>query len=219
MINKKLYVLFFLLIANVSFAQRDRFFETWTSIEAKKKFNTLTFSIEEAWRIREFYLSRQNYTDFSVMKKNNNFKFGGGYRLIFKNSYVRFQEISNRFYLDAEVTAKHGTNISFTYRPRLQYSLQSDESDLGVKYQFYWRNKFQFSYNANDEFSIDASYEPFLYFEPGHPYINENRFSFSANYKISKSFSLALGYSLRNFVRSYASYYINVLNTDFSFKF
>ena len=65
-------------------AQRRSTFENWFSAAAKVELSKpLTLTIEEAYRIREMFMSRQNYTDISLeYEVSKFFSVTGGYRRI-----------------------------------------------------------------------------------------------------------------------------------------
>lgn len=200
-------------------AQRASFFETWTSVGAQKKIGSVNINLEEGWRVREFYLSRQNYTDIGFMWKiNSYFGVGGGYRLSFKNSYVNYDEVNNRFYVDLQAQYKFG-DFTLAYRPRLQYSSSTDESDYGLFSQTYLRSKLKLSYKISNKISIDAGHELFWYLVPYNSFINENRMSIQGEYKFSKKISLAAGYLLRYYIQVEDPINIHVLSVDFAYKF
>ena len=203
----------------LAFGQRDRFFETWTTISAQKKIKGINVSIEEGWRIREFYLSRQNYTDINVERKLNSFiNVAGGYRISFKNSYVKYTEISNRFYFDVAFQYKY-KKFSFLYRPRIQYSTLTDESDYGLFSQKYFRNKFRVTYKINKDLNFSLSDELFYYLIPYQSFINESRFSAAVEYEHKKHLSFSVGYMLRYYMQVDNPININILGVDVSYKF
>lgn len=206
-------------MANSVFGQRNRFFETWISGAASIKESGFTFTLEQGWRVRELYLSRQNYTDISVEKKLTDWlNVAAGYRLSFKSSYVNYEEVANRFYFDLSTSFKW-QDFTFSYRPRFQHSTSSDESDYGLYSQTYLRAKAKVSYKLNKHFSFDAGHELFWYLVPQNSFINENRYSLMAEYKFNKKMSLSAGYLLRYYVQVEDPININVLAVDFSYRF
>ena len=217
---KKIYIsLIFALFSLGAFGQRTSFFETWMSAGVQKKIGELNINLEEGWRVREFYLSRQNYTDLGLMWKiNSNFSMGGGYRLSFKNSYVKYEEVSNRFYFDLQAQYKFG-DFTISYRPRLQYSSSTDESDYGLFSQTYLRGKLKLEYKISKKISIDAGHELFWYLVPSNSFINENRMSLLGEYKITKDFAVAAGYLLRYYVQVSNPISIHILSVDLTYKF
>jgi hypothetical protein len=219
MIRKTLFILFLIVFHTNSFAQRNSTFETWTTAAVSAKAAGFTFNLEEGWRVREFYLGRQMYTDLTVEGKINSFLSAAvGYRLSFKNSYVRYEEVNNRFYINLQLQKKFG-DFSIEYRPQLQYSTSTDENDFGLTSQTYFRSKIKAGYKISKEFSLDVGHELFIYMVPANTLINENRISFMGDYKISKKIGLGLGYLLRYYVQVEDPLSIHVVCLDFAYKF
>lgn len=215
---KRCLLYLFLFTGLVTQAQRSSTFENWFSFALQKKLGDVTFSLEEAWRVREFSMSRQNYTDLSLEYKfNKNFSAAGGYRLALKNHMFAIQEVNNRVYVDL-VGSYDAGDIEFSVRSKFQYTQQGREDDLVLNSQTYIRNRFKTKYNFSKEFSMGASYEMMILMGAAEKIINENRYVIEASYKFNKRNILSLGYILRNYVQVKNPLNIHVISLDYVFK-
>jgi hypothetical protein len=209
----------FVFASAVAFAQRGKAFETWTTFAVEKKFSKYTLNVEEGWRVREFYLSRQTYTDVTLERKiNSSLSVALGYRLTFKNSYVHYDDINNRFYLDVQVQHKFG-NLSLSYRPRIQFSTYTVENDYGLFSQTYFRNKFKLGYKFSGNFSAGISDELFLYIVPNNTVLNESRLSIMGDYKLNDKFTISAGYMMRYYMQMADLLTIHIFALDCCYKF
>ncbi|HLP11600.1 MAG TPA: DUF2490 domain-containing protein [Flavobacteriales bacterium] len=217
---KRLYILIlvagFLLPAQ---AQRGKTFENWFSGAAQIKSNDFTFTIEEGWRIRELYMSRQNYTDLNFSYKfNKHFSASAGYRLALKTSMFNISEVNNRLYLDATGSYEVG-EIDFSIRLRYQYTSLGQEDDFSLPSETFFRNRFRAKLKINDMFSVSASYEMLLIMGPGLNILTENRPALELQCKINKKNSISAGYLIRNYVQIENPMNIHVVGIDYVYKF
>jgi len=199
-------------------AQRSSTFENWFSVALQKKINDFTFSLEEAWRVREFSFSRQNYTDLSLEYKfNKAFSATGGYRLALKKHMFNIEEVNNRVYFDLQGTYDAG-DVEFSLRSRFQYTQQGREDDIVLKSQTYVRNRLKCKYNFSKEFSLAGSYEMMILMGAAEKLINENRYVLEVTYKFNKQNALSLGYILRNYVQVNDPLNVHIISLDYVFK-
>ncbi|HYG53317.1 MAG TPA: DUF2490 domain-containing protein [Flavobacteriales bacterium] len=216
---KRLFILVFFTCAGVfTFAQRINTFETWFSAAVQVKSNDFAFTAEEGWRVREFYLSRQTYTDLNFgYKLNKAFNISAGYRLILKPHLFSISESNSRFYTDATFTHDAG-ELDFSARIRLQYTTLGQEDDFDLPSETYFRNKLRARYKINDIISIAAGYEMLLILAPGLNIINENRFSVEAQLKLNKHNALSIGYAVRNYIQVEDPLNVHVIGIDYVYK-
>ncbi len=210
--------LLFVSISQIGISQKETHFENWTYFSVEKKTEKFSFDIEQAWRVREFYLSRQTYTDFTGSYKALPFlDISSGYRLTFKNSMFNATEVNHRLYLDVAVSKKFG-NFDFSFRTRLQHTRLQWEDDYGLPYQTFSRNKFKVKYKLNEFVAISGGYEFFLFIIPSGSFINENRFSLDSQFKIGDKWSINAGYIFRNWIQQDPLQNINIMNLGVNYK-
>lgn len=201
-------------------AQRRNTFENWFSAAAKIELaKPLDLTIEEAYRIREMFMSRQNYTDISLeYQVSKFFSVTGGYRLALKNSMFNIEEVNHRVYLELSETVEAG-DFDFSLRTRVQNTSGGQEDDLQLPTETYFRNRLKAKYKFSKEFSMSAAYEFMLVIVPGSTLINENRYSIEAGYRFNKHNSLSVGYILRNYIQVEDPLNVNVISLEYAYKF
>ena len=219
MIKRNLILIFAVLVSIPGKAQRTSTFENWFSGAVQYKLNDFTFTVEEGWRIRELYMSRQNYTDLGAEYKfNKNFSVQAGYRLALKNSMFNISEVNNRFYFDLNGSYEVG-NIDFSIRSRYQHTSLGQEDDFVLPSETLFRNRIKTKIKINDMFSTSFTYEMLLVLSPGFTMLNENRFALELQYKINKKNILSAGYILRSYINIDEPMNVNVLSLDYVYKF
>lgn len=199
-------------------AQRTSTFENWFSFSAQKKMNDFILALEEGWRVREFYMSRQNYTDLSLEYKfSKQFSVSGGYRLALKKHMFSISEANNRVYIDATGSLKAG-DFEFSLREKFQYTQDGSEDDIKLGTETYLRNRLKAKYNFSKEFHLSFSYETMVLMAPAYKLINENRVTFEAAYRFNKKNSLSLAYVFRSYVQVEDPLNVNVISLDYVIK-
>jgi Protein of unknown function (DUF2490) len=200
-------------------AQRTSTFENWFSASAQKKVQNFTFTFEEGWRIREMYMSRQNYSDLNIeYKLNKNFSFSGGYRLALKPSMFNITEVNHRLYIDA--TGSYGLgNLELSLRTKFQYTSLGQEDDISLPSETYFRNRLKAKLKVNDMISVSGYYEMLLIMSPAYKLITENRPGIEAQFKLNKKNSISISYLLRNYIQVENPMNIHVMGLDYVFKF
>lgn len=218
MMIKRLFITVFLFTGLVSYGQRMSTFENWFSAAVEKKSNDFTFKFDQGWRIREMYMSRQNYSDLSVdYKINKYFNVAAGYRLILKNHLFNVNELNNRFYFD--FNGNYDLDfMDLSFRSKFQYTQSGQEDDISVGSENCFRNRFKAKFKLGDDFSLATAYEMLLIISPSATLINENRLSVDLGYKINKKNSISLGYVLRNYIQVEDPLNVHVLSLEYVFK-
>lgn len=202
-----------------TYAQKPSTFENWFSAGTQVKTGDFTFSLEEGWRVREFYMSRQNYTDLNGSYKFSDFfQASAGYRLVFKTSMFNITEVNHRLYLDGTFN-KEVNDIDLSLRTRYQYTSLGQEDDIDLPSESYWRNRFKAKFKVNDDISVSPAYEMFINIATGQTLLTENRLSIEAQYKFNKKNSLSVGFVHRNYIQVETPSMVNILSLDYVFKF
>jgi hypothetical protein len=202
-----------------TFSQRTSTFENWFSASAQNKVQDVTFTIEQGWRVREMYMSRQNYTDLNIAYKlNKHFNFSGGYRLALKTSMFNLTKVNHRLYIDATGSYDLG-EVELSLRTKFQYTNLGQEDDIDLPSETFFRNRIKAKIKISDVVSVNASYEMLLIMAPAFKLITENRPAIEAQFKLNKKNSLSVGYLIRNYVQVENPLNVHVVAVDYVFKF
>lgn len=218
MMIKRIIIVLFIFSGLVSYGQRMSTFENWFSAAVEKKFSDITLKFDQGWRVREMYMSRQNYSDLSLdYKISKYFNLSAGYRMILKNHMFNVNEVNNRFYLDLNGNYDFDF-VEFSIRSKFQYTQSGQEDDISVGSENCFRNRFKAKFKLVEDFSLSTGYEMLLIISPSATLINENRLSIDFGYRINKKHALSLGYVLRNYIQVEDPLNVHVLSLEYVFK-
>lgn len=191
-----LKIVVFVLIVIVSsrvFAQSDDF-GVWIDAAAKKK-----IASSELMLCSEFYtLNNSRSIDrISIgMEGNRNLipslSIGAGYLMMNKNKTDHY-EIRHRIYTNVKYNCSI-SNLSFSFRERLQVTKYPENVLATSKYLNYWRNRVRISYNiAESRIHPLVGVETFVLLNGDvSDRLDEVRYNLSAIYQLTKSTELEL---------------------------
>ena len=192
--------------------------QQWFSFELQKKFDNLTLSAEEGWRVQELYMSLNNYTELGATYKFNKFvRAGGSYRMIFQNSYFDIENVDHRFTADLGFRYEV-EQFTFGYKTRLQHRVRGGFAPgLDGRSKSYNRNEFGVSFDAGD-IEFKASWETYLRLTMAEKFIDQHRFQVGAEYKINKNNSISLHYLYQKEVNVYEPWKVHTLIIGYSME-
>ncbi len=198
------YILLFLLVPIVGFAQDDSF-RTWTSVGVKKSLNNWELSTEAEIRKAGFYektlrssIGFAAYYDVSKV-----IEVGPAYTLIqFYDSKYDDYQMRHRF--DFTVTGKHEIKrFTIRLREQIEYT-NKDESDrirdngtidtYRINPELLWRNRLKISYNVKG-IPLTPSLAAESFYQLNNPDGNifeKFRYTMSLSYKVAKQHEFQL---------------------------
>lgn len=221
MMIKKLFFILSFFQYSVLFAQHTEQ-QQWFSAAAKYNISdNFSASAEESWRISEFSMSSQTYTNIGLnFKISKQFRAGFDYRYIQKGSLLNADNLDNRYNFDFGFREKIG-DIRISARTRFQSRYRDIfTSKYGKVPQNYSRNKIEISYKLPADLTLAFSTEFFIHLSEAkdmNKYLDEVRYGLTANYSFGENHTLSAFWYYRDKMNYENPENINVIGLSYEF--
>lgn len=137
------------LLSTLNLSAQKNDFQTWTTIELKKKVTKkLSFELEEELRLcnNSTTFGQNNLTLSSTYALHKKLRLGLGYRYAYENEFDDGHSKSHRIMVNATLRHKMQTGILLTFRERFQ-----TDFSMGNRSKMFLRHRLQAAYK-NSEF-------------------------------------------------------------------
>ena len=139
-----------LLTAAAPASAQDTDFQTWSSIEVKKKLSKkLTVDVEEELRLcnNSTAFGKNNVSASATYNLHKKLRVGAGYRYSYVNDFDDGYSRAHRLMLNATLRHKTESDIVFSFRERFQTDWSSAPHEYA---SLYLRHKLQAAYSSKE---------------------------------------------------------------------